>query len=437
MTSREDPEAPPASAKGAATGWFGDFSFVFGARILSSAFTFLTIVLAGRYLGRTSYGELVVLLSLMKVAAELVGPALDTALVRFGADTAKGERDGALQYYSYILRLKLLLAGAILLLGIVCAVPLAHLLSPRGTGGSFQSAVVALAFAGASATVLWAYAQSCFQAQQRFGLYASLESITALLRLALVAMLIVSGNAYVVYLLAAYAVAPAVSALAVWRRTPVRIPRRVNVSTSIREDVLRFAKWTLAACLLTSLFQRVDVFLLVFWGISSETLGDYGAAVQLTLAGDLVILTLFNVLLPKTSSLTRTDELREFLRRFRIPAVFSVLLVVPIVALSGPLVGITFGPAFVDTGKLFSILLVGAAFAVGCAPAGAALYGMGHTRSIAVLEFIKLLCLVVSGSIGAIYAGAYGMAWAVSLTKGTLGIATYATAYRASGEGLR
>ena len=434
MTSPEDPQVPPASGPCAATGWLGDFSFVFAARILSSAVTFLTVVLVGRFLGRTSYGELVVLLSLMKVAAELVGPALDTALVRFGAGAAQGGQDAALPYYSYILRLKLRLAAAILLIGVVGAVPLARVISPDGMGGSFHPAVIALAFAGAAATILWAYAQTCFQAQQRFGLYAGLELFTSLLRLALVAGLIFSGNGYVLFLLAAYAIAPALAALAVWHRTPVRVPHRTAAADTIRQDVLRFAKWTLTACLLTSVFQRADVFLLVFWGVPSETLGDYGAAVQLTLAGDLVILTLFNVLLPKASTFTRAGELREFLRRFRVPAILSVLLVIPIILLSQPLVSLTFGPDFLDTGWFFSVLLVGAAFAVGCAPAGAALYGMGRTRSIATLECIKLFSLVIAGSIATVYAGAFGVAWAVSLTKGALGIATYVIAYRASGE---
>ncbi len=411
------------------SGWVGAFSWVFVARIVSSAVTFLTVALVGRVLGRGLYGELVILLAIMKVAAELVGPALDTTLVRFTARFREKSSFEAQSYYQAVFRAKLSLAVVLLLLGLVLAWPLAHAFSSPGAGDIVPLAIV-IAFVGAACTVLWGFAQACFQAQQRFGHYASLELASALIRLILVIILLACGFGQVLPILAAYAAAPAFAAVLAWRQLPSDMFGRPRSLGSVWSEVLHFAKWVLVACSFTSLAQRVDVFLLAAWRSSSEAIGDYGAALQLTLLGDLVILTLFNVLLPKAAALKNADELRHFLREFRWPTMIVFSAVVPLLFASRSIARLTFGVEFVNAGGLFAILLLGAVFALGCAPAGATLYGMGRTRSIAVLEGLKLVGMLVAGSFAVRFFGVYGMAWTVAAVKGTMGIATYVLAAR-------
>jgi len=423
-----EPGTPPAGQ------WAGAFGFVFFARILSSGATFLTVILAARALGRGAYGELIVLLSVMKVAAELVGPALDTALVRFGARHLESGPDAGVHYVRAVFLLKLALAAALFVLGILLAWPLGYLLSNPANGLQIGPLAVALAFVGAASTVLWAFAQASLQAQQKFGQYAGIELVCAVARLAIVVLVLGAGFDRVIPVLAAYVTAPAAAAVVAWRGLPKGLLSRFTARGGVVAEILRFAKWVLVACAFTSLAQRADVFLLTVWNMPAEGIGDYGAALQLTLIGDLVILTLFNVLLPKASSLQSTGELRAFLRQFRFPSILMFVALIPLVIASRWIAVLAFGPEYIRAGALFAILVLGAAFALGCAPAGAVLYGMGRTRTIAALEGLKLLGIVAGGLLLVPRHGLFAMAWTVAAVKGIMGIVTYGVAVRCTQE---
>ncbi|MDZ4858400.1 MAG: oligosaccharide flippase family protein [Candidatus Hydrogenedentes bacterium] len=404
--------------------WLASFSSLFIARVVASAATFLVIAILGRTLGRAHYGDFVILITIVKVAAELFSPALDIALVRFSG-AAKDNAADAAAYARAVLRAKLLLAAVTLLMGAAILIPLHHLVFAREGVEVFLS-TLALAFTGAALMIVAMYVPACFQARQHFTACAVFEVASALLRLAAIATLAYTQHDSIGNLFLAYTAAPVlVAALAsLWLpSTP-----RVSIEPRIWRDLVGFAKWVAVACLCTSLLQRLDVFIVAAYKLPAEAISDYGAALQLTLLGDLVNVTLFTILLPHASSLATRDELRAFLRGFRMPTLFAFLSLVILTLCSGIVARLTFGAAYAQTGHLFAILLVGAAFAVGSAPAGAALYGLGKSRSIALIEFAKLAGILIGGILFVPRFGVIGMAWTVALVKGGAGVLTYALA---------
>ena len=420
------PDAPPAHR------WVGAFSSVFLARILSSGATFLTVILVARALGRGAYGELVVLLSVMKVAAELLGPALDTALVRFGARHLDSKSDVGLDYIRAIFKLKIGLAAVLLVCGIVLAWPLSRFLSNPASGLDVPPLLVALSFAGAISTVLWAFAQASLQAQQKFGRYAGIELFCSVVRLGIVAVILGAGVYRVTPILLAYVAAPALAAVVAFRGLPPGLFSRLDAGDVIRRNppfrevgicgVRGDQYWRSGPM---SFCSRTGTF-------PSEDIGDYGAALQLTLIGDLVILTLFNVLLPKASSLRSASELRAFLRQFRMPSLLMFAALVPFLIASRWIAIVAFGQEYIRAGGLFAILVLGAAFALGCSPAGAVLFSMGRTRTIAVMEALKLFGILTGGLVLVPEYGLFAMAWTVAAVKGVMGMITYVVALRAS-----
>src|SRR5690606_31445187 len=159
----------------------------------------------------------------------------------------------------------------------------------REGGALVPLTTLGLAFLGAALAMMYAFVQSSYQARQQFDAYALLEVSGALARLAAVGALAVSGVANVTNMFVAYAGAPVVTA------------GRDAIPASVWREIWHFTKWVIAACAFTSLAQRLDVFLIAAFDVPKESVGDYCAAVQLTLLGDLVIITLFNVLLPRAS----------------------------------------------------------------------------------------------------------------------------------------
>jgi len=405
--------------------WFGAFSSLIVARAIASAATFLTIAVLGRTLGPAHYGDLVVLLTILKIASEFIGPALDTALVRF-VGAARDDEQSAITFANAVLRAKAALAIATVLLGLALALPIQRLLFARD-GVEISSTAIVIAFVAAALTVLAMYAQSCFQAWQRFTGYARFEVAAASLRLFSIVALVLLATDSILALFIAYAAAPIVVALCATPWLPST--KNAVVTPAVWRDLAHFAKWVVVACACTSLAQRVDILLVAGNKLPPELVSQYGAAVQLTLLGDLVIITLFNVLLPKASRLTTREELLGFLRSFRLPTLFAFAGLLPLLLASGVIAHVTFGADYTQTGTLFSILLVGAAFALGSAPAGATLYGLGHSRTIAALECFKLLAILIGGAFAVPGYGVVGMAWTVAVVRGALGVATYAMAY--------
>ena len=180
----------------------------------------------------------------------------------------------------------------------------------------------------------------------------------------------------------------------------------------------------------------MDLFLLAYYRVAKDVIGHYAPALQLALLGDLVILTLFNVLLPKASKLRTASEVNSFVRRFRWPLLALGAGMLPSLVLAGPVARAIFGDAYTQTGSLFAILLLGTACAVACAPASTALYGLGRSHIIALLEGVRLVVLVVAGSYTVQRYGAIGIAWTVTIIKGTIGIVSYAVVHWEIKRGL-
>jgi O-antigen/teichoic acid export membrane protein len=412
---------------------------VLAARGAAAGATVLGIMVMARHLGRIRYGDLVVLLALMKAAAELLGPALDTALVRFAARHRLRDNNSyaAMPYVRAVLWMKLALGAALLAAGGLAARPIVSLLfKDTASSASVPPYAITLCFLGAAFTMMWAFAQACFQARQEFKRYARFELAVSVLRLTLIMLVVLAahhllsgGVVGVTPLLATYAIAVGVVAGVAWLRLPAGLLTVPTGLGAAAREVLTFTKWVFAACCFTSLAQRVDLFVIKYLAIAEESVGDYAGAVQLVLLGELVILTLFNVLLPKASELETAEERAAFLKRFRLPAGLAAVAVLPLILLSGALARLVLGPEFEETGRLFSILLVGTLFSMGCAPAGSVLYGMGKAGAVAALEAAKLGGIVAIGYCMARAHGVFGMAWTLAAVRGTIGVCTVVAAH--------
>ena len=345
-------------------GWARAFSGLLAARAVACVATVFGIALMSRTLGPARFADLVLCLTVMKVGAEVFGPALDTALVRFGArgsfrpDEHGEGRGETLGHAQVILYAKGVLAAALIGFGFTLMRPLAQLWLGEDGAARLPVGGLPLAMFGAALTLAWSYAQAFFQAQQNFRRYARFEVLSALVRLMFIVGIVVwaqrlssVGPEMVRLFLAAYIAAAALAAAATWRLLPRDVFRWPSGAASQVRDVAGFTKWAFLACCFTSLAHRADIFLVNrFPHLGRDAVGQYSGAVQLVLLGDLVILTLFNVLLPKASGLRTPDQMRRFLRGFRMPALWAGLAAVPIILGAGPLARVVLGPAYGATG---------------------------------------------------------------------------------------
>lgn len=405
------------------------FLWLFTARIAAAAFAFAATVLAARYLGPERFGHYSILVVISKVLFDLVSPALDATAVRFTARELGAQVGAPERYFRQIARLKCLLILIVLAAGFLLAAPLKARLLP---GAPVPVASVYAAFPAGAALIFWSLAQVYFQARQQIGRMAAFEAMNAILRLAVLAALIAAAL-YTPFAIAESGLflAQAAVALIVGAAAFTLVPRDYLFGSPAPEaarEILAYAKWILAACACTALAQAVDVFVLAATNAPPAEIGAYRAAVALIMGGELAILTLFQVLLPKASQLVGKEALGAFLHRYQIRAVAVGLLLLAAVAIAPPVARLVFGPAYAAAGDYFAILLVGTAFMLSTAPAGAVVYAIGRARLIAALEAAKLLLIVAASIPAAIYFGGYGVAAAVAAARALIAVLTFVAA---------
>jgi len=415
--------------------WTRAFGLVLLLRVGAAGLAFAATALVGRLLGDAVLGRLGLLLAVMDVAAGLAGPALDATLVRFAAQKITPELDGALPYFQRMFRAKLVVALGVLVFGALLAQPvLSYVIAPSsgrwdGAGG------VVLAFAGAAVVTLLGFVQAYYQAYLRMARYALLEFANSALRLVLVACVLAAVPApSASLLLSAYVASSALVAVGGYARLPRAVFRKCSSEAVSLREPLRFAGWVMVAAACTALAQRADVFILGMVGVAGRAIGQYVAAFTMARLGDLAIMTLFSVLLPRASALDSRGAFRQFLNRF-VPVTLAALAgCIPVYLAARWAVPAVFGAEFAEAGVLCGILSLGVLASFGAAPAGAAIYGMGRSGFVAALEALKLAGVVAAGAAAARQHGVLGMAWTVTAVRVTIGMLTYLCAYRAAGN---
>ncbi|HOJ34784.1 MAG TPA: hypothetical protein PKY35_11655 [Candidatus Hydrogenedentes bacterium] len=405
------------------------FGPVFVFRVFSTAISFATLALVGRALGATGLGDLSVARALMLTAAGLLGPALDTAAVRF----ATREPETADLYLRAILWVKSALAGLLLVVGFLAASLLRNLLFHSDPSTPVSPWLVTAALAGAGGFMLFEYVRVYFQARQRFGLYGGLDFGHALIRLVAISILLVAGWRSPLLVFVAYAAIP-------WVLSVVGLPllsyshhaTRLEIWNRLRE-MFYFIRWVAVACALTSAANGADMLLLGWFRIGEVPRGDYSAARALAQVGDLAVLSLFSVLLPKAGTCRDANTTRSFLIRYSLPLVVGCTVCSVLLVLMSPflrfVLRFTFGEEFTRATLCLAVLLFGTFMALWGVPASATVYSLGRSRLIAILEGLKLLIFVSVAAFLAPRYGILGMAWTTVVAKGTISLLTMACAW--------
>ncbi|MBI2421377.1 MAG: hypothetical protein HYV27_01010 [Candidatus Hydrogenedentes bacterium] len=411
--------------------WIRAIVSVLGARVMASACAFVGNVLVARHLEPWDYGRFYLLFAVMSIVAGLTGPAIDTSLIRFASQRISPGRDDSGPYFKGVLYFKMLILAFTMITSVLVAKPMIVLLFPGSLGRNLPYYAIVLAFSGGAVVSMWGFAQSYFVAHQKFTHYAGYEFCSSILRLGLSMILISFDVREVLAYVGVYVGAPLVMALMSWSQLP-RSVFTAPVNASVGWELWAFAKWALIATVFTTISQRLDLLLLNFdiYGISREAIGIYSAGVSFVLAGELVLLTFYNVLLPKASQLKSAAELRYFISKFRIPSLVFCLGLTVLIPLSERLCFLLFGEEYFGTHVYFNILLTGVIVTLACAPSITALYALGHTGTVAIFEGLRLVLTLIAGVLVVADYGEWGMAWVTALVRGGTSVAAYLYAHQ-------
>lgn len=404
---------------------------VLGARSFAAAAAFIGNVIVARHLGEGSFGHFYVLFSLMTIVAGITGSAIDTTLVRCAVrHIGVNENDGSGPYFTAVFYAKVLLSVLTVLFGWFFGEPLIQLLVSQGKSPyAIGQRSITLAFIGGAVVALWGLSQSYFQAHQRFTLYSGYEFCSSLFRLGLVIVLVAMDVTYVPLYLIAYVAAPLTMAAISWTQLP-RAVYRSPVNTAVVRELTVFGSWIFIATVFTTLTQRLDILMLKTANVAPEVLGRYSAAVAIGLAGELVLLTFYSVLLPKAAAMKTAGELRRFIGQFRLPSLMFCMAMAMAIPFSGLFCRIVLGARYEGTEDYFSVLLIGVIVSLGCAPTVTALYSLGYSWLSAIFEGTRLVITFALGLWVVDKYGAFGMACVMGGVRAAVSVLSYVIAHQ-------
>ena len=357
-----------------------------GTNMLIMLLGTLTSILTARMFGVTGKGELAAILFWPSFLAGLTGFGLPTALiyqVKRGASMA-----GSLAVSLAVLLPASLMTGAVAWIG------LPHWMdgySPEAVASARLYTVIAVPMALA-VNLIAAAAQSA----GRFPVYNGIRLYVPLLNLAGLAALWAAGrltvpSAVIVYLVTTAAVIAL--AAAGLRREFASMSWRLAWNRKVAAPLLSYGSRVFGTDLLGTLYGQFDK-LIILSLLTPRDFGLYSVVYALSRMFNVVQTAITSVVFPKVTGESREAVISTVSRAFRLSMLLMLAAVVPAMLIGSRLIGLVFGPAFLEASGTFYLLSIECIIGGGSWILASAFNAMGRPGMVLIRQIIALAATV-------------------------------------------
>jgi O-antigen/teichoic acid export membrane protein len=364
--------------------------------------SFLSGILIVRTLGPVDFG----IYSLLTAAAGLAGVMIDFGLTEAGVKRIAAQwnedRFKAFEQAQIFFWLRLALAGAGLLLGVLLAQPISSYLFKLPDGAFLFS----LALIGAGATVLSGSVNAMLQATAHFGRISAVLVASSALALALAVLLWLAGQLNLISALLGLGAGTALAGFLIgyfflpqgWRGRGPSIWRFPAWPALRREAavLLRFGRWLWLANIFKTLIAYLDFFLVNLW-LAPATVGIYALALGLAARAEIVNHSLYTVLIPMASALKQKQALKEYLSRGLVRSGLISLGLLLLAPAAHWFIPFFYGPEYLPAVRLFQLLLGVVIFDILTLPATLLIYTFDRPDLSALAEGVRVVILILIG----------------------------------------
>jgi O-antigen/teichoic acid export membrane protein len=361
---------------------------MFGSNSLERGLTFIAVTLILRSLPAAQAGGFVFLLRATSISAVFITLGVPAAAVRMMSSAlADGDDAKADAILSIFFWSRLLLGIALVLGGWFVSPVLARLFLHKPSATPY----LRLAFVGAATNTLVEVTLRHLQARQQFGRYVALNSLSTAGKLTAIATLLALGFGTGLKVSLVWVLVPmlaAIGGLYLAPRQYLHIGRGAE-RKEIRRRLYRQGRWLAGAGIASILFVNLDTFLLGRYR-QLATVGEYGAAMNLSMAVFMLSTALAIVLLPAVSRLKSHADIARFFRRSLIFGLALALLLAPAVVFASPLFKLIYGTRYLGAVSTFRLLYLGAILSIAYNTAGLIFYALDKPGYVAAQNFIQL-----------------------------------------------
>ncbi|MFK8031720.1 MAG: lipopolysaccharide biosynthesis protein [Gammaproteobacteria bacterium] len=388
-----------------------ELALVAGGKITGLLALFACGVLAARVTGPEQYSLYAAALTLILLLDGMIGAPLDWAMVRFGSlhreEPARVER-----MLGGTFRLKLLIALSTGLIAFILREPLANALFKTESGSQLIIIIILSTFGLLALRGTAAY----LQLNLRFRTYATLDLVSACIRLAVILFLMYAGIKTAVPYIAVYGIGALVTFIVgliivsqpyLYSKAPPADDRR---------SLVRFVGATGAIIILSTISGRADLLFLTAMN-SAEKAGQYGAATHLAVMATLLASYAGVIAQPRVIEYAKQGRLWVLLRMNLIGGLLVSAVAVPVTIWLLPwLVPLLLGEAFQPSVIILQILIIGTCIDLFTMPVLQTFGIQLCSRATLACEAIVTVIFLLGAPIAA-QSGPVAMAWFVTLVR--------------------
>ena len=390
-------------------------TLVFGSKVVGLVFGFLTQLFMARLLTEAQYGDVVLTLAIVNVAALIAILGMDDGLMhqfpRFETDPHKARG---------VVRAGLGIAVGTGVVAAAVVFSAAPLVARRLFDSTSLTPLLRLGAVGVPFVVVGDVAVSLARGARDAKPHAYVDQLARpLLRFFFVAGLVVAGYG------AVGAVAGQVAAIGLAGVLALLLASRALPSfdtspASMYRPVLAFSVPLMAVEGMLFLNSNIDIYMVGYF-LTSSSVGVYNVALQLANLLNAVLLTVGFLLPPALTRLHEQDKHDEMRRLYQRVTKWIVLLGVPVFTVlffaSELVIGMLFGSTYTSGALALRILLGGLLFATVMGLNARSLIGLGRNRVVAYITFGQVL---VNGAFDALLVPVYGISGAAGAMTASL-----------------
>jgi len=378
-----------------------------GGAVLAAVF----FILVARLLGPENLGIFSLATALSFMLADLVDVALNSSLVRFVAAELAKEVGEAEKYLKFILKVKLTLGVAFVLLSTLLARPLSNL-----AFGKPMPQILSLTGLGTGLQLLYTFSLAHLQARKQF-IKAGIGMVLlpGLRLLAILGLLLLRSLNTVSALVVYFLVIP-LATFPILRMAPIKFLKAKQDSQIARKLFAYNLPLTLGFSL-AAVAGRIDNFIL--GNLAGATaVGYYSAAFRLFAPVQYLAGSLATVLAPRFSTFQENQVAKTYIKKAILAIGAMAIVMLAFLPFSSLIIQVFYGQAYAPSVSVLRILFVGYALFFLQAPFTAILlYYFAKTRFFAIITFFQLLLIVIANIVLVRHFQENGAALAFLLTQ--------------------
>jgi O-antigen/teichoic acid export membrane protein len=424
MTAEPQVESPPNQSPDRRA--MMTLILVSGGRVLLLGSWFYATRLLANTIGPASFGVYVLAQNAIKILTGCIGDPLDIAVMREAPLLLRSQRPRALQLIRSAFWLRVLIAGAMLLL----AAALPRLSSTLIFSSPDLRGLAVLTISGVLGDFLLRSGLGYFQVAEKFGRFMVVDAVWQLGRVVTAIALYLTHHLTAATGIAMYVAAPYVCFAVAWFLLPGDVARPAPPHRGDVGAILHYTKWIVAGMAMAAAYERLDVWFLARFRTDYDV-GVYGGAVLLASIPDFLNGILQTSLAPRVAPAYADgtfNQLQRWYLRYAVP--FGLLAAAGAMLLGGWAIRTFFSAQYADSVPAFRILVLSTLFNLVFTPLPAALVNFVAPARVTIYTSVGLIWVAAGGLIFIPKYGATGAAVVMLTARIAVGILIIAQAMR-------